>query len=307
MSRIAFCFPGQGSQRVGMGQELARDFPESRGVFDEASERLGFDLAALCFDGPLEELSLTENTQPALVAASLAALRAVEQRSGMRPDVVIGHSVGEYAALAAAGSLSVPGVIGLVRARGLATRSPAVPGVMAAVLGLPDEQVERLCQDADRVWPANYNCPGQIVISGSEQGVTDVSERAKAAGGKAIRLRVAGAFHSPLMADAVSDFRPALDAVAFGPLTTRYMSTVTSEIETVERVPELLLEQLTAPVRFTQAVQSLVADGVDVFVELGPGGVLAGLIKRIDSSVRSITIGSPSELDAAMEVTADAS
>jgi [acyl-carrier-protein] S-malonyltransferase len=307
MSRIAFCFPGQGSQRVGMGQELARDFPEARAVFDQASERLGFDLAALCFDGPLEELSLTENTQPALVAASLAALRAVEQRSGLRPDVVIGHSVGEYAALAAAGSLSVPDVIGLVRARGLATRSPAVPGAMAAVLGLPDEQVELLCRDADRVWPANYNCPGQIVISGSDQGVTDVSERAKAAGGKAIRLRVAGAFHSPLMADAVSGFRPALDAATFGPLTTRYMSTVTSEIETVERVPELLLEQLTAPVRFTQAVQSLVVDGVDVFVELGSGGVLAGLIKRIDASVRSITIGSPSELEAAMEVTADAS
>jgi [acyl-carrier-protein] S-malonyltransferase len=307
MSRIAFCFPGQGSQRVGMGQELARDFPESRAVFDQASERLGFDLAALCFDGPLEELSLTENTQPALVAASLAALRAVEERSGLRADVVIGHSVGEYAALAAAGSLSVPDVIGLVRARGLATRSPAVPGAMAAVLGLPDEQVERLCQGADRVWLANYNCPGQIVISGSEQGVTDVSERAKGAGGKAIRLRVAGAFHSPLMADAVSGFRPALDVVTFAPLTTRYMSTVTSEIETVDRVPALLLEQLTAPVRFTQAVQSLVADGVDVFVELGSGGVLAGLIKRIDASVRSITIGSPSELEAAMEVTADAS
>jgi [acyl-carrier-protein] S-malonyltransferase len=307
MSRIAFCFPGQGSQRVGMGQELSQQFPEARSVLDDASERLGFDVARLCFEGPLEELSLTENTQPALVAASLAALRAVEQRSGLRADVVIGHSVGEYAALAAAGSLSVADVIGLVRARGVATGAATIPGAMAAILGLADDEVERLCREGDRVWPANYNCPGQIVISGSEQGVAAVSDQAKAAGGKAIRLRVSGAFHSPLMADAVNDFRPALEAVTFAPLTTRYMSTVTSQIETAERVPQLLLDQLTAPVRFTQAVQSLVADGVDVFVELGSGGVLAGLIKRIDPSVRSITVGSPSELEAATEVTAGAS
>jgi len=178
---------------------------------------------------------------------------------------------------------------------------------MAAVLGLSDGDVERLCRDGDRVWPANYNCPGQVVISGSEAGVTEVSDRARAAGGKAIRLRVSGAFHSPLMADAASDLGPALDAVSFRPLTTRFMSTVTSEIEAVDRVPELLLGQLTAPVRFTQAVQWLVADGVDLFVELGSGGVLCGLIKRIDAGVRSISIGSPAELEAAMEVTADAS
>jgi [acyl-carrier-protein] S-malonyltransferase len=306
MSRIAFCFPGQGSQRVGMGQELANEFPQSRAVFDEASAALGFDLAALCQDGPLEELSQTENTQPALVAASLAALRALESRSEMRPDVVVGHSVGEYAALAAAGSVPVPEVIRLVRARGMATRSSTVPGAMAAVLGLPDEQVERLCREADSVWPANYNCPGQVVISGGEQGVSDVSEKAKAAGGKAIRLRVSGAFHSPLMASAVDDFRPAIEAASFDPLSTRFMSTVSSEVEPVERVPQLLLEQLTAPVRFTQAVQSLVADGVDVFIELGSGGVLAGLIKRIDPDVRSISVGSPAELEAALEVTADA-
>jgi [acyl-carrier-protein] S-malonyltransferase len=305
MSRIAFCFPGQGSQRVGMGQELAEQFPESRAVFDEASDRLGFDLAALCFDGPLEQLSLTENTQPALVAASLATLRAVESRTDLRPHVVVGHSVGEYSALAAAGSLSVPDAIGLVRARGLATRTSSVPGAMAAVLGLADEEVERLCSEGDQVWPANYNCPGQIVISGSEAGVADVCDRAKSAGGKAIKLRVAGAFHSPLMAAAANGLAPVIDAVSFGPMATRFMSTVTSEIETVDRVPQLLLDQLTAPVRFTQAVQWLVADGVDVFVELGPGGVLAGLIRRIDPGVRSIAIGSPSELESALEVAAD--
>jgi [acyl-carrier-protein] S-malonyltransferase len=306
MSGVAFCFPGQGSQRVGMGRELAEAFPESAAVFEQASQTLGFDLAAVCFEGPLEQLSQTEITQPALVAASLAALRAVEGHSRLRADVVVGHSVGEYAALAAAGSLSLSDVIGLVRARGLATGSSST-GAMAAVLGLPDAEVERLCGEGQQVWPANYNCPGQIVISGSEQGVADVCERAKAAGGKAIRLRVSGAFHSPLMAGAAADFAPALAAVTFGPLNTRFMSTVTSRVETVERVPGLLVEQLTAPVRFTQAVQTLVADGIDVFVELGSGGVLAGLIKRIDPEVRALSIGTPAELSAAMEVTAGAS
>lgn len=306
MSGVAFCFPGQGSQRVGMGKELAEAFPESAAVFEQASQTLGFDLAAVCFEGPLEQLSQTEITQPALVAASLAALRAVEGHSRLRADVVVGHSVGEYAALAAAGSLSLSDVTGLVRARGLAT-GRSNTGAMAAVLGLPDAEVERLCGEGQQVWPANYNCPGQIVISGSEQGVADVCQRAKAAGGKAIRLRVSGAFHSPLMAGAAADFEPALAAVTFGPLNTRFMSTVTSRVETVERVPGLLVEQLTAPVRFTQAVQTLVADGIDVFVELGSGGVLAGLIKRIDPEVRALSIGTPAELSAAMEVTAGAS
>jgi [acyl-carrier-protein] S-malonyltransferase len=307
MSGVAFCFPGQGSQRVGMGKELAAAFPEAAAVFEQASQTLGFDLAAVCFEGPLEELSQTEITQPALVATSMAALRAVEGHSELRADVVVGHSVGEYAALAAAGSLSLSEAIGLVRARGLVTGSSSTPGAMAAVLGLPDAEVERLCGESEQVWPANYNSPGQIVISGSEQGVAEVSERAKAVGGKAIRLRVSGAFHSPLMAAAAAEFEPAVAAVTFGPLNTRFMSTVTSLVETVERVPELLVEQLTAPVRFTQAVQTLVADGIDVFVELGSGGVLAGLIKRIDPGVRALSIGTPAELSAAMEVMAGAS
>jgi [acyl-carrier-protein] S-malonyltransferase len=306
MSGVAFCFPGQGSQRVGMGKELAEALPEAAAVFEQASQTLGFDLATVCFEGPLEELSQTEITQPALVAASLAALRAAEEHGGLRADVVVGHSVGEYAALAAAGSVSLSDVIGLVRARGLATGSSRNGG-MAAVLGLSDAEVERLCSESDQVWPANYNCPGQVVISGSERGVADVSERAKAAGGKAIRLRVSGAFHSPLMAGAATEFEPALATVSFGPLSTRFMSTVTSRIETVERVPKLLVEQLTAPVRFTQAVQTLVADGIDVFVELGSGGVLAGLIKRIDPDVRALSIGTPAELSTAMEVMAGAS
>jgi len=279
-----------------MGKELADEFPEASEVFDEASEVLDFDLRQVCFEGPLEELSQTEITQPALVTASLAALRVVERRTGLTADVVVGHSVGEYAALHAAGGLPLADDIRLVRERGLATAASTAPGAMAAVLGLPDEEVERLCSESSQVWPANYNCPGQVVISGSEPGVAEVIDRAKQAGAKAMRLRVSGAFHSPLMADARERLEPAVRETAFAPMTTEFMSTVTSRMETADRVPELLLEQLTAPVMFTQAVQRLVADGVTRFVEVGPGSVLAGLIKRIDPAVEVASVGTPDGL-----------
>ena len=295
MSKLAICFPGQGSQRVGMGKELSRAFPEAAEVYEQASDELGFDLGKLCFDGPIDQLSQTELTQPALVATSLAALRALQARIQLVPHAVVGHSVGEYAAIFAAESIGLRDVVRLVRERGLAMAQSTAKGAMAAVLGLPDDEVERLCAEEEDVWPANYNCPGQLVISGREHAVQRVCDRARDLGAKAVRLRVSGAFHSPLVADAAHRLEPAVRAVRFRDLRTRFMSTVSNKLETVDRVPGLLVEQLTTPVRFTQSVQGLLADGVRTFVEVGAGSVLSGLVKRIDSSVTAVSVAAPDD------------
>ena len=295
---VAFCFPGQGSQAVGMGRAFAEAYPEARAVYDEASEAVGLDLARLSFEGPLEELTKTELQQPALVATELACLRALEA-AAPSPDVVVGHSVGEYAALAAAGVVSDREAVALVRARGLATAEAALerPGAMAALLGLDDPEVEELCAGIEGVWPANYNCPGQLVVSGETPAVDRVLERAAERGARrAIKLPITGAFHSPLVGGAAERLAPALDAVNWNEPSPPFMSTVTAELEPAARIRDVLLEQLTAPVRFTQAVQALVGRGVETFVEVGPGQVLSGLVRRIDRSVRTVSVGEPADL-----------
>jgi [acyl-carrier-protein] S-malonyltransferase len=297
--KIAFCFPGQGSLEAGMGREIARAVPEAMEVYRQASEAAGLDLVRLCFEAPEEELVHTEVQQPALVTTSLAILAALRAR-GYEPDYVVGHSVGEFSALAAARALDTNDAIALVRERGLAMAEAARenPGSMAAILGLADEVVEALCARIARVWPANYNCPGQIVVSGETPAVDECCNEAQLEGAlRTVKLRVSGAFHSPLVERAAERFWPAVEKAKFSDPIAPFVSTVTAKIEPAQRLGALLVEQLTAPVRFTQAARELMRQGVKVFVEVGPGNVLSGLLKRIDRNVKAIPVGDLASLE----------
>ena len=301
---VALCFPGQGSQEVGMGRAFAEASSPARAVFSEASEASGLDLERLCFEGPIEELTQTDVQQPALVATSLACLAALEPL-GLEPAFVLGHSVGEYSALGASGALSARDAVALVRERGLATAAAARerPGAMAAIIGLDDADVEELCAGIDDVWPANYNCPGQVVVSGAPDAVERLCALAGEHGARrTITLRVTGAFHSPLVASAAERLRPAIETVAWHEPRVPFMSAVTASVESGDRLPGLLIDQLTAPVRFTQAVAQLVRKGADLFVEIGSGQVLAGLVRRIDKNVRTLSVGDPASLAKLEEV-----
>jgi [acyl-carrier-protein] S-malonyltransferase len=291
--KIAFCFPGQGSLEAGMGRDIAYAVPEAMDVYRRASEASGLDLVHLCFEAPESELVQTEVQQPALVATSLAVLAAIRAQ-GHEPDFVVGHSVGEFAALAAAKALDEQQAIALVRERGMAMAAAARenPGSMAAILGLADEVVESLCAKITRVWPANYNCPGQIVISGENPAVDECCSEAQVQGARrTVKLRVSGAFHSPLVERAAERLRPAVEKARFSEPIAPFVSTVTAKVEPAQRMAALLIEQLTAPVKFTQAARELMRQGVKVFVEVGPGNVLTGLLKRIDRSVKAIPVG----------------
>jgi [acyl-carrier-protein] S-malonyltransferase len=298
MTKIAFCFPGQGSFEAAV--------PAARSVFERGSAASGLDLERLCFHADPEELFDTAVQQPALVATSLAMLAALRER-GIKADFVIGHSVGEFAALAAAEAMSEEEAIALVRERGLAMAEAAAqhPGSMAAILGLADEVVESLCRRILGVWPANYNCPGQVVVSGENQAVDECIERAQDQGARrAVKLKVSGAFHSPLVARAADRLRPAVERVKFQEPVAPFMSTVTARVESAHRMGPLLVDQLTAPVRFTQSASELMREGVRTFVEVGPGNVLSGLVKRIDRSVKAVSVNSLDALERLPELLA---
>lgn len=285
---IAFVFPGQGSQYPGMGKELAETFPVARQVFEEANDALGFDLAALCYNGPESDLKLTTNTQPAILTVSVAALKVLEQECGLRPAYLAGHSLGEYSALVAAGALSFADAVRTVRQRG-AFMQEAVPvgvGAMAAILGLDAGDLEAVCQEAAQgevVSPANFNSPGQVVIAGHAAAVERAIELAKAKGAKrAMPLPVSAPFHCSLMVPAGERLAGVLSQVVVSALQAPVVTNVeAAPNRDAGRVKDLLVAQVSAPVRWDESVQKMSELGVDRFIEIGPGKVLAGLIKRI--------------------------
>jgi [acyl-carrier-protein] S-malonyltransferase len=296
---IAFVFPGQGAQKAGMGKSLAENFPICRDVFAEADTALGESLSTLCFEGPAETLQLTENTQPAILAMSVAVLRLVESR-GIRPSFAAGHSLGEYAAQVAAGTLSFADALRTVRRRGryMQEAVPVGEGAMAAILGLDADQVSVACADtmtalAGRVVSAaNLNAPGQVVIAGHADAVAKASERAKELGAKrAIPLAVSAPFHCALMKPAEDRLAPELRALSTSDPKIPVVANVDAEPKRDARASiDALIRQVSSPVRWEQVVRRLIAEGATTFVELGPGSVLAGLIKKIDRGVKVASV-----------------
>ncbi|AZN40821.1 ACP S-malonyltransferase [Paenibacillus albus] len=305
MGKIAFVFPGQGAQAVGMGKDVYEAVDASRAVIDSADAALGFSLSDIIFNGPEEKLKQTANTQPALLTVSIALLEALKDR-GITPDFVAGHSLGEYSALVAAGSLSFEDAVRTVRARGefMEQAVPSGQGAMAAVLGAEREALAALCAsvsaDAGSVELANVNCPGQIVVSGTAAGVQGVVERGKEAGAKrVIPLEVSGPFHSSLMKPAAEKLADVLANVQVNDAAVPVVANVTAKpVTNAEEIRSLLAEQVYSPVLWEDSVKYLIEQGVDTFVEIGSGTVLAGLIKKIDKSVNIISINSLEALKA---------
>ncbi len=285
-----------------MGLALAEAYPVARAAFDEANDALGYDIASICFTGPADALVPTDVCQPAILATSVAAWRVATEH-GLVADIVMGHSLGEYSALVAAGAIDYAHALRLVAERGAAMHVAGRerPGTMAALLGQSDRDAEALCAEAGEVWPANYNCPGQVVASGSVEGIERLLAMASERGVKAARLQVGGAFHSPLMAPATERLEPALAAWSPTEPSPSFLSTTTVAIEPAERLREVLLEQLVAPVRFGHAVEHALQMGVTRFVEFGPGRVLSGLVRRVRREAETVQIGNPDDIVALAE------
>ena len=304
---VLLLFPGQGSQKPGMGKDLAEAFPEARSAFDAVDAALGAPISTLCFEGPAEELTLTQNAQPALLAHGAAAWAATRSRLAPFVRAAAGHSLGEFTAYHAAGALPLADAARLVRRRGTLMYETGVqrPGAMAALLGdLPEEPLRALCDratsEAAMVVPANFNCPGQTVISGEVAGVERAMELAKEAGVKrAMRLNVSGAFHSPLMTPAAEGLALALDAAEFrAPAFPVYANVNAEPVTDASAARELLLRQLTAPVRWTDVVARMAARFPSaLFVEMGPGTVLAGLVKKIAPGATTVPCGTAADVE----------
>jgi len=291
MKRIAFIFPGQGSQYVGMGKEFYDQFRVAKEVFEEADDTLRFSISSLCFQGQEEELRLTENTQPAILTTSIAALKVLQTEKGINPKFAAGHSLGEYSALVASGTLSFSEAVQTVRLRGkfMQEAVPVGEGAMAAILGMERKEVEKLCEEAaagEVLSPANFNCPGQIVIAGHLKAVHRAIEKVKQNGKRAVLLPVSAPFHSPLMKPAGTRLEKALEEIYIKDLNLPVVTNVEAEINTSkEKVKALLVAQVSSPVRWEESMRRMIEEGVEQVLEIGPGKVLSGLMKRIDSTV----------------------
>ncbi|MCY7737080.1 MULTISPECIES: ACP S-malonyltransferase [Bacillus] len=308
MTKIAFLFPGQGSQKIGMGKDLFDQEAVSKAVFEEADNTLGFDLSSMIFEGDAEELTLTYNAQPALLTTSIAILKKFEE-SGIKADYAAGHSLGEYTALVAAGALSFKDAVYAVRKRGelMNEAVPAGEGAMAAILGLDKaalvEVTKEVTESGHLVELANLNCPGQIVISGTAKGVELASEKAKEKGAKrAIALEVSGPFHSALMKPAAEKFTDVLSKLDIADAETPVISNVTADIVTSrDDIETKLIEQLYSPVRFEESVERLIDLGVTTFIEIGPGKVLSGLVKKVNRRLTTISVSDQETIEAAIQ------
>lgn len=306
--KLALLFPGQGSQKAGMGAALAREFEIARRTFDEADDALGFAISRLCFEGPEEDLRLTMNTQPAILTVAVATYRVFATESATKPELSAGHSLGEYGALVAAGAFDFADAVRVVRERGRLMQEACPPGqgAMAALIGLDHAAVAALCEQSSAgseiAVPANLNAPDQIVISGHAGPVRKALAAAQARGSRAsVELNVSAPFHSPLMAPARDGLRPMLSTIPISPLRFPVIANVTARpnLDSMA-VRDLLLEQITAPVRWEESMRAMVAAGVTDAIEFGPGRVLAGLMRRIDRSVKMHATEEPANLREAL-------
>ena len=299
MAKIAFIYPGQGAQKPGMGKDFYENSELAKAVYDKASELLQIDMKALCFEEN-EKLDLTEYTQAALVTTCLAMTKVVEER-GLKPDVTAGLSLGEYCAISVAGGMKEEDAISLVRKRGILMQNtvPVGEGAMAAILGMDASVIEEGIKDLEGVTVANYNCPGQIVITGETKAVEKAAEVLKEAGAKrTVLLNVSGPFHSPMLKQAGEELAKEMEKVEMEPLQIPYVTNVTAEYVTdIRETKKLLAEQVAASVRWQESVERMIAEGVDTFVEIGPGKTLAGFLRKIDRSVKVYNIGTWEDVD----------
>ena len=299
MSKIAFMFPGQGAQKAGMGKDFYEQSETARKVIDKATELLGIDMKALCFEEN-DKLDQTEYTQAALVTVCLAMEHVLRER-GLKADVTAGLSLGEYCAIASAGGMSTEDAITTVRKRGILMQNavPGGKGTMAAVLGMKGEDIEKVVDPIDGVTIANYNCPGQIVITGWKESVEKASEELKAAGAKRVMpLNVSGPFHSPMLEEAGRELGQVLAGVQLSELEIPYVTNVTAEYVTdISETKALLATQVASSVRWQQSVENMIADGVDTFVEIGPGRTLAGFMRKISRDVKVCNVGTWEDVD----------